>query len=109
MLGTKDTGDPRQTRLSSLAPMEPEYETWVGWHPGSCGRQRRYLDRKEGFLEEEVIIIIFIKQLLCARHPVKGYKSRISLNSTKLKEYEENEVQGNKVSPPLTSHGWPLE
>lgn len=61
VLGTKNTGDPRQTRLSSLAPMEPEYGTWVGWHPGSCGSQRRYLDRQGGFLEEEVIIIVFIK------------------------------------------------
>lgn len=49
---------------------------------GSCGKQRRCLDSQEGFLEEKVILV-FIKQLQCARQPVKGHKSRISLDSHK--------------------------
>lgn len=90
-LGAGDAADPRRTGSPSLASKKP-----VGYYPeyggrgagrccsGSCGIQRRDLDRQEGFLEEEVVIIIvFIKQILCARHPVKGWESRISLNSHK--------------------------
>ena len=33
----------------------------MGWGAGSCGKQKRYLDSQEGFLEEEVIISVLIK------------------------------------------------
>ena len=67
VLGATDTGDPRQTCLSSGTPIElvsyyPEYVGMgVGGEPGSYGRQRRYLDSQEGFLEEEVIVVVLIK------------------------------------------------
>ena len=33
----------------------------MGWGAGSYGRQKRYLDSQEGFLEQEVIISVLIK------------------------------------------------
>lgn len=71
VLDAEDPGDPRQTPQLSSASMEPvsyhsEYVAGRGCTQEVVGaRVDRYLDKQEGFLEEEVDIIAFIKQLLC--------------------------------------------